>query len=129
VETFVRAPATPQTPKPPAPARAGFVAFFVDRPIFAAVVAILITLIGAISFPQLRVSQYPPIAPPTVFVSANYTARRADVVERTITLPIEEQVNGTEGMLYMSSTSANDGSMSMTITFQLGRDPDLAAST
>jgi multidrug efflux pump subunit AcrB len=73
------------------------------------------------------VSQYPPIAPPTVSVSANYTGASADVVERTITLPIEEQVNGTEGMLYMSSTSANDGSMSMTVTFQLGRDPDIAA--
>jgi multidrug efflux pump subunit AcrB len=120
-------PIPPKPPKRPDPRPPDFVAFFVDRPIFAAVVAILITLLGAIAFPQLRVSQYPPIAPPTVSVSANYTARSADVVERTITLPIEEQVNGTEGMLYMSSTSANDGSMSMTVTFQLGRDPDIAA--
>jgi hydrophobe/amphiphile efflux-1 (HAE1) family protein len=65
--------------------------------------------------------------PPTVQVSASYTGASADVVERTITLPIEEQVNGTEGMLYMSSTSANDGQMSLTVTFELGRDPDLAA--
>jgi hydrophobe/amphiphile efflux-1 (HAE1) family protein len=101
--------------------------FFVDRPIFAAVVAILITLIGAISLPQLQVSQFPPIAPPSIFIGANYTGASADVVERTITLPIEEQVNGTEGMLYMSSTSANDGQLSMTVTFELGRDPDLAA--
>jgi hydrophobe/amphiphile efflux-1 (HAE1) family protein len=102
------------------------VAFFVDRPIFAAVVAILITLAGTISIPLLPVSQFPPIAPPTVQVSANYNGASADVVERTVTLPIEEQVNGTDGMLYMSSTSANDGQMSLTVTFELGRNPDLA---
>jgi hydrophobe/amphiphile efflux-1 (HAE1) family protein len=104
----------------------GFVAFFIDRPIFAAVVAILITLAGAISIPLLPVSQFPPIVPPTVQVSANYNGASADVVERTITLPIEEQINGVEGMLYMSSTSANDGQMSLTVTFALGRDPDIA---
>ena len=120
-------PRPPEAPEATGPRAPGFVAFFIDRPIFAAVVAILITLIGAISLPQLQVSQFPPIAPPTVFVSASYTGASADVVERTITLPIEEQVNGTEGMLYMSSTSANDGQMSMTVTFELGRDPDLAA--
>jgi multidrug efflux pump len=119
-----RPPHAPETNGPRTP---GFVAFFVDRPIFASVVAILITLVGAISLPQLQVSQFPPIAPPTVFVSANYTGASADVVERTITLPIEEQVNGTEGMLYLSSTSANDGQMSMTATFELGRDADIAA--
>ena len=111
----------------PGPRPPDFVAFFIDRPIFAAVVAILITLVGAISIPLLGISQFPPIAPPTVQVSASYTGASADVVERTITLPIEEQVNGTEGMLYLSSTSANDGQMSMTATFELGRDPDLAA--
>src|SRR5690606_15383309 len=68
---------------------------------------------------------WPPV-PPTVSVSANYTGASADVVERTITLPIEEQVNGVEGMLYMESTSANDGAMSLTVTFELGRDPDIA---
>ena len=111
----------------PASRRApGFVAFFIDRPIFAAVVAILITLAGAISIPLLPVSQFPPIVPPTVQVSANYNGASADVVERTITLPVEEQVNGVEGMLYMSSTSANDGQMSLTVTFALGRDADIA---
>ena len=109
------------------PRAPGFVAFFIDRPIFAAVVAILITLAGAISIPLLPVSQFPPIVPPTVQVSANYNGASADVVERTITLPIEEQVNGVEGMLYMASTSANDGQMSLTVTFELGRDPDIAA--
>jgi hydrophobe/amphiphile efflux-1 (HAE1) family protein len=102
------------------------VSFFIDRPIFAAVVAILITLAGAVSLPLLPVSQFPPIVPPTVQVSANYPGASADVVERTITLPIEDQVNGTEGMLYMSSASANDGQMSLTVTFELGRDADIA---
>jgi hydrophobe/amphiphile efflux-1 (HAE1) family protein len=102
------------------------VLFFIDRPVFASVVAILITLAGAVSLPLLPVSQYPPIVPPTVQVSANYTGASADVVERTITLPIEDEVNGTEGMLYMSSTSANDGQMGLTVTFELGRDADIA---
>ena len=119
-------PAGPDAPPQDGPAAPGLVAFFIDRPIFAAVVAILITLAGAISIPLLPVAQFPPIAPPTVQVSANYTGASADVVERTITLPIEEQVNGTEGMLYMSSTSANDGQMSLTVTFELGRNPDIA---
>jgi len=110
----------------PGPRPPGFVAFFIDRPIFAAVVAILITLGGAISIPLLPVSQFPPIVPPTVQVSASFVGASADVIERTITLPIEEQVNGTEGMLYMSSTSANDGQMNLTVTFELGRDPDIA---
>jgi hydrophobe/amphiphile efflux-1 (HAE1) family protein len=114
-------PSDSHGPRPP-----DFVAFFIDRPIFAAVVAILITLAGAISIPLMPVSQFPLIAPPTVQVSANYTGASADVVERTITLPIEEQVNGTDGMLYMSSTSANDGQMNLTVTFELGRDPDIA---
>ena len=119
-------PRSPHDPESAGPRAPGFVAFFVDRPIFAASVAILITLAGAISLPLLPVSQFPPIAPPTVQVSANYTGASADVVERTITLPIEEQVNGTEGMLYMSSTSANDGQMNLTVTFELGRNADIA---
>ena len=117
----------PTRSRPDAEGAPGFVEFFVGRPIFAACVAILITLAGAISIPLLPVSQFPPIAPPTVQVSANYNGASADVVERTVTLPIEEQVNGTDGMLYMSSTSANDGQLSLTVTFEHGRDPDIAA--
>ncbi|MCX5740066.1 MAG: multidrug efflux RND transporter permease subunit, partial [Proteobacteria bacterium] len=117
-----------RAPEADAGARApALVAFFIDRPIFASVVAILITLAGVITIPLLPVSQFPPIAPPTVQVSANYNGASADVVERTITLPIEEQVNGADGMLYMSSVSANDGQASLTVTFQLGRNPDIAA--
>jgi hydrophobe/amphiphile efflux-1 (HAE1) family protein len=123
----VSAAPEPSRSAPSGPRAPGFVAFFIDRPIFAAVVAILITLAGAVSIPLLPVSQFPPIVPPTVQVSASYTGASADVVERTITLPIEEQVNGAEGMLYLSSTSANDGQVSMTVTFELGRDPDIAA--
>ncbi|MBK7948201.1 MAG: multidrug efflux RND transporter permease subunit [Deltaproteobacteria bacterium] len=108
---------------PRAPA---LVDFFIDRPIFAGVIAILITLAGLISAPRLPISQFPPIAPPSVSVSANYSGASADVVERTVTLPIEEQVNGTEGMLYMSSASANDGQMSLTVTFELGTNADIA---
>ncbi len=104
----------------------GFVAFFIDRPVFAAVVAILITLAGIVSIPLLPISQFPPVVPPTVQVSANFSGASADVVERTVTLPIEEQVNGVEGMLYMSSVSANDGRMNLTVTFELDRDPDIA---
>ncbi len=100
--------------------------FFLDRPIFAGVIAILITVAGLISAPLLPTSQFPPIAPPSVYVSANFTGASADVVERTVTLPIEEQVNGAEHMLYMSSASANDGQMSLTVTFALGTDADIA---
>jgi multidrug efflux pump subunit AcrB len=100
--------------------------FFIDRPIFAGVIAILIVIAGLVSAPLLPVSQFPPIAPPSVYVSANFNGASAEVVERTVTLPIEEQVNGTEDMLYMSSASANDGQMSMTVTFELGTDADIA---
>ncbi|MCI0636589.1 MAG: efflux RND transporter permease subunit, partial [Actinobacteria bacterium] len=103
-----------------------FVAFFIDRPVFASVVAILITLAGAVSIPLLPIAQFPPIVPPTVQVAATFTGASADVVERTVTLPVEEQVNGVEGMLYMSSNSSNDGNMTLTVTFELGRDPDIA---
>jgi hydrophobe/amphiphile efflux-1 (HAE1) family protein len=125
-------PEAPEASPSPRDSRSGprapaFVAFFIDRPIFATVVATLITLAGAVSIPQLPVSQFPPIVPPTVQVSASYPGASAQVVERTLTIPIEEQVNGTDGMLYMSSTSANDGQLSLTVTFELGRDPDIAA--
>src|SRR4051812_1064978 len=104
-----------------------FSRFFIERPIFAAVLSILIVLAGALSLQSLPISQYPQISPPTVQVTATYPGANAQVVEQSVTTPIEEQVNGAEGMLYMSSTSANDGSMSLAITFDISRDPDLAA--
>ncbi|MEM7654337.1 MAG: efflux RND transporter permease subunit, partial [Pseudomonadota bacterium] len=103
-----------------------FAHFFVDRPIFAAVLSILIVIVGAISYTQLPVSQYPEIAPPTIVVSAQYPGANAETVAATVATPIEQEINGVEGMLYMSSYSTSDGSMSLTITFALGTDLDTA---
>jgi hydrophobe/amphiphile efflux-1 (HAE1) family protein len=104
-----------------------FVNFFINRPIFASVIAIIITLAGAICIPMLPIAQFPPITPPTVQVSANYIGASAEVVEETVTTPIEQEVNGVNGMLYMSSVSASDGGMSLTVTFDIGTDLDIAA--
>ncbi len=101
--------------------------FFINRPVLATVLAILITLIGSISIPILPVAQFPEISPPTVNVSATYTGASSEVVEETVTTPIEEQINGVEGMSYMSSDSSNDGTMSINVTFEIGYDLDIAA--
>jgi hydrophobe/amphiphile efflux-1 (HAE1) family protein len=100
--------------------------FFIQRPVLATVLAILITLIGAISIPILPIAQFPDIAPPTVNVSATYTGASAEVVETTVTDPIEEQINGVEGMTYMESYSSNDGTMNINVTFDVGYDLDIA---
>ncbi|MBV8681364.1 MAG: multidrug efflux RND transporter permease subunit [Caulobacteraceae bacterium] len=99
--------------------------FFIDRPVFAAVVAIIITLIGAIAYPTLPVGQYPTIAPPTVTINATYPGASAETVADTVSDPIEEQVSGVENMLYMSSQSTGDGKMQITCTFALGTDPNI----
>src|ERR1700688_360023 len=96
--------------------------FFIERPIFAAVVAILIVLFGAISYPTLPVAQYPEIAPPTVTVTATYPGATAETMAETVATPIEEQVNGVENMLYMASSSQGDGTLTITITFAPGSD-------
>ncbi|EFL87496.1 efflux RND transporter permease subunit [Ahrensia sp. R2A130] len=100
--------------------------FFIDRPIFATVLSIVIVLIGAISYIQLPVAQYPEIAPPTVSVTATYPGASAEVVADTVSSPIEQQINGVEGMLYMLSQSTGDGRVTITVTFQLGTDLDEA---
>ncbi|HEX4098666.1 MAG TPA: efflux RND transporter permease subunit, partial [Caulobacteraceae bacterium] len=100
--------------------------FFIDRPVFAAVIAILITLLGAIAYPSLPVAQYPEIAPPTVTVNATYAGASAETVAETVATPIELQINGVEDMLYMSSQSTGDGHMTITVTFHLGTDLDKA---
>ena len=100
--------------------------FFIDRPVFAAVIAILITLLGLIAYPTLPVAQFPEIAPPTVTVNATYAGASAETVAETVATPIELQINGVEDMLYMSSQSTGDGHMTITVTFKLGTDLDKA---
>jgi len=100
--------------------------FFIDRPIFAAVISILITLAGGIAAFRLPVSQFPPVTPPTIQVDCNYPGASAEVVSKTIASPLEQRVNGVERMLYMSSQCTNDGSYTLTITFEPGTDLNLA---
>jgi hydrophobic/amphiphilic exporter-1 (mainly G- bacteria), HAE1 family len=100
--------------------------FFIDRPIFANVIAIVTILFGLVTLVQLPVEQYPPIVPPTVQVATSYPGANAQVVASTVAAPIEQQVNGVEHMLYMSSVSASDGSYALTVTFEVGTDLDIA---
>jgi HAE1 family hydrophobic/amphiphilic exporter-1 len=100
--------------------------FFIERPVFAAVVAILITLVGAIAYPNLPVAQYPEITPPTVTVTTSYPGASAETLADSVATPIEEQINGVEDMLYMSSQSTGDGRLGITVTFKLGTDPNRA---
>src|SRR6267154_4168947 len=104
-----------------------FSLFFIRRPIVASVLAILIILMGAVSFPTLPVAQYPQIAPPVVRVTAIYPGASAQVIADTIAAPIEQQVNGVEGMIYMESTSATDGSYTLNVSFEVGTDVDIAS--
>jgi HAE1 family hydrophobic/amphiphilic exporter-1 len=104
-----------------------FVDFFIRRPIFATVCALLIILAGAVSIPTLPVAQYPNLAPPQVGVSSFYNGANAQTVESAVTTILEQAINGSPGMKYMTSTSGNDGSSNITATFAVDRDIDLAA--
>jgi HAE1 family hydrophobic/amphiphilic exporter-1 len=103
-----------------------FSRFFIDRPIFANVIAIITMIFGAVALMDLPIEQYPEITPPTVQVRGMYPGASAEIVAETVAAPIEQQVNGVENMLYMSSTSSSDGSYSLTVTFEIGTDLDEA---
>src|SRR5437879_3787137 len=101
--------------------------FFIQRPIFASAIAVIMVLAGGICYFLLPVSQFPNITPPQVVVSASYPGASAQVVADTVTTPLEQQINGVAGMTYMASTSSNDGSATITITFDVGYPLDIAA--
>jgi len=103
-----------------------FVGFFIRRPVFASVCALLIVLAGAAALPTLPVAQFPNLAPPQVGVTSSYIGASAQTVESAVTIPLEQQINGAEGMKYITSTSGNDGTSQILVTFDLTRDPDLA---
>ena len=100
--------------------------FFINRPIFAAVISIVIMILGAFALTSLPIERYPEIAPPSVSVSSSYPGANALTVADTVASPIEQEVNGVEHMIYMSSVSANDGTMTLTVTFETGTDTDMA---
>src|SRR3954449_12961079 len=104
-----------------------FVNTFIQRPILASVCSLVIILAGIVAIPTMPVAQYPALAPPQISVTAVYTGANAQEVESAVTTPLEQAINGVEGMAYMSSSSTNSGFSSINITFDVTRDPDLAA--
>ena len=100
---------------------------FIKRPVMAMSIAIMILIVGAISFFTLPMEQFPDIAPPTISVQAQYTGANADAVTNAVIQPLEESINGVENMMYMTSTSTNAGSATITVYFKQGTDPDMAA--
>ena len=104
-----------------------FVDFFIHRPVFATVCALLIILAGAVCIPNLPVAMYPTLSPPTIGVSSSYVGANADTVEKAVTIPLEEAINGVEGMRYISSSSTSSGASTITTTFETGYDLDIAA--
>lgn len=103
-----------------------FASFFVDKPIFASVLSILILISGAVAMFNLPIAEYPEVSPPSVVVSASFPGANPSVISQTVSTPLEEQINGVEGMLYMNSLASADGRLSLTVTFKIGTDADLA---
>ena len=99
--------------------------FFIDRPVFSAVISIVIVVVGIIGLTMLPIDQYPHITPPMVKISASYPGASALTVSQAVATPIEQELNGTPGMLYMESTSSNSGGFSASVTFDIDADPDL----
>src|SRR3954470_21601776 len=104
-----------------------FVNTFIQRPILASVCSLVIILAGVVAIPTMPVAQYPALAPPQISVAAVYTGANAQEVESAVTTPLEQAINGVQGMLYMSSSSTNSGISTITVTFDVTRNPDLAA--
>src|SRR5262245_36831003 len=100
--------------------------FFIDRPIFAWVIALFLIVVGAVSITQLPISQYPPVAPPSIVVSATYPGASAQTLEDAVLSVIEREMNGSPGLIYMESVAQANGTGSITITFEPGTNPDLA---
>ena len=100
---------------------------FVKRPVLATVISVLIVILGIIGIITLPISQYPDIAPPTIQVNAKYSGANADVVLKSVIVPLEQQINGVENMDYITSTAGNDGSANITVSFKIGSDPNMAA--
>ena len=99
---------------------------FIDRPILSGVISVLMVLVGIIGLSQLALEQFPEIAPPTVRIMASYTGANAETVQKSVVVPLEEAINGVEGMMYMTSNASNNGSGSIGIFFRQGTDPDMA---
>lgn len=100
--------------------------FFIEHPRFALVICVVMVLTGIISLSRLPVAEYPEITPPQIYVSASYTGASADVVMQTVAIPLEDQINGVDDLLYFTSTCGNDGDYTCTVTFRSGTDPDIA---